>query len=499
MKNWFNNLKVKTKLLLSFFLMLIVIIASIGVSYYNSNRLINDAQWVAHTHQVIAKSEGLLSTTIDAETGQRGYLLTGLERYLEPFNKAMKLLPERLNEIKSLTSDNSNQQKRLLNLEKLIEQKTAELNQTISLKRNGKEDDALQVVRSDKGKILQDKIRIVIENMVSEENILLSKRMKSTEDGQKIMFFTLLFFLGFSLLIVIVLSIIISNSITKPIAILSNAVIQVSEGNYQSFISIDKTKNDEISTISKSFNHMIKTLRDTFENINLKSIELDKKNKELDQFSYIVAHDLKEPLRNISSLVGFLKEDAEDKLDGDDLENMNLIVSRAERMDRLISDVLSYSKLGKESIVKTTENITLILEEVIGDLQIVESKFNIELKGDFPVMNVERVFLRQVFSNIISNAIKYNENENGELVISYRQEGPFNIFSFQDNGPGIIPQYHEKLFKIFQTLHGEKREDSTGIGLATVKKIIEEMGGEITLDSDEGKGCNFEVKLPNMV
>jgi light-regulated signal transduction histidine kinase (bacteriophytochrome) len=239
----------------------------------------------------------------------------------------------------------------------------------------------------------------------------------------------------------------------------------------------------------------LKTYNDTFNSIIEKSTELEKKNKELDDFSYIISHDLKAPLRAISSLTCFLKEDVEDKLDGDDLEKMNLIISRTKRMDQLINDVLSYSKLGRESIVKTEEDTTLILEEVAGEVQTEGSAFNIKFEGNFPTMYVERIFLRQIFGNLISNAIKYNDKENGELIISYRNEDSFHNFSFKDNGPGIPSEFHEKIFEIFQTVHGQKRTDSTGIGLATVRKIIDSMGGEIILHAEEDQGCNFEVKL----
>lgn len=223
--------------------------------------------------------------------------------------------------------------------------------------------------------------------------------------------------------------------------------------------------------------------------------ELARRNEELDQFSYVVSHDLKAPLRAIGTLTEFLQEDLEGKLTPDLQKNFNLIISRTKRMQQLISDILEYSKLGKQQVKKEEVNTADLLKELSNDLNKTPETFSIDISGKFPVLNLQKVFLQQVFGNLISNAIKYNDKEKGLLRITYKENKRNHVFSFQDNGIGIEKAYQEKIFQIFQTIDGEKTEDSTGIGLATVKKLVQELKGKISVSSTFGEGSTFTVEI----
>lgn len=222
---------------------------------------------------------------------------------------------------------------------------------------------------------------------------------------------------------------------------------------------------------------------------------LEKANKELDKFAYVVSHDLKAPLRAISNLSVWIEEDIGDNLNADTRDHFNMLKGRVNRMESLINGILDYSRADR---VKSpnTEVITAEVIEEVRDLVIGESACNLSVNANLPKISTERLKFQQVVSNLISNAIKHNDKPIAEIGIEYREEDLFHVFTFSDNGPGIEKQYHEKIFVIFQTLKARDTFESTGVGLAIVKKIMDEIGGRIELESEPGMGSRFIVFWP---
>ncbi len=222
--------------------------------------------------------------------------------------------------------------------------------------------------------------------------------------------------------------------------------------------------------------------------------QIEKVNKELDQFSYIVSHDLKAPLRAISTLVGFVEEDLEGKLEGDVLDNFELIKSRVKRMEGLIKGVLEYSRVGRANEEKVEFSSYDAIKEVT--LGFNSDKFTIVIHNNLPKIEYNRTQFEQVVQNLISNGIKYHDKETGSIEVGYNSLDGFHEFYVKDDGPGIEPQYHDRIFGIFQTLQARDEIESTGVGLSIVKKIIEEHGGSISLESELGKGSTFSFTIP---
>ncbi|MGE5496627.1 MAG: PAS domain S-box protein, partial [Syntrophothermus sp.] len=225
--------------------------------------------------------------------------------------------------------------------------------------------------------------------------------------------------------------------------------------------------------------------------------ELERSNKELEQFAYVASHDLQEPLRMISSYITMLDRKYSDLLDDGARQYIHFAVDGAKRMADLIHDLLSYSRLNtrKESFKFTDLNI--ILDEVRRDLQVAIQEAGAELKiGDMPELKVDQSQIKQLFQNLIQNAIKFRGKEfrTSIDVTSEYKEGSW-IFSIRDNGIGISPEYHEKIFLLFQQLHGKDQYSGTGLGLAICKKIVERHGGRIWIESEEGKGSTFHFTL----
>jgi len=220
--------------------------------------------------------------------------------------------------------------------------------------------------------------------------------------------------------------------------------------------------------------------------------KLEKSNDELQEYAHIVSHDLKSPLRSIDALVSWLEEDNKEKLDVQSLQNINLIKSTLENMEDLISDILEYSSLtGNEKDIKPVD-IQKITDELLETL-LIPDHISLKIHKPMPTIRGDEVKLKQLFQNLISNAVKYNDKEKGLIEIEATDEGTFYEFSISDNGIGIDPKDQDKVFKIFHAVN--KSKDSTGIGLSIVKKIINLHGGDIWLDSELGKGTTFYFTL----
>lgn len=222
---------------------------------------------------------------------------------------------------------------------------------------------------------------------------------------------------------------------------------------------------------------------------------LEKANKELDKFAYVVSHDLKAPLRAISNLSTWIEEDLGDSFSSDTREHFNMLKGRVVRMEGLINGILEYSRADRVKSPNVCFDAREVFDEVF-DLLIVDNNLHVDISGLLPQMETERMKFQQVVSNLVSNAIRHNDKPDASLSIAIREDEQFHIFSFEDNGPGIEAQYHEKIFVIFQTLKARDSFESTGVGLAIVKKIIDEVGGKVMVESETGRFTRFTVFWP---
>lgn len=254
-----------------------------------------------------------------------------------------------------------------------------------------------------------------------------------------------------------------------------------------------------ISRIRKGYldlSSLLQTNAQQSEMLRLRTRELEQTVGDLDQFAYVASHDLKAPLRGISNLAQWISEDAGDALSAESHQQLEMLKRRVLRMDALVNGILEYASAGRTDPEKKEVNVSNLLHEIL-DLLTPPEGVSVNIETEMPSLYTPKAPFLQIWMNLITNAIKYGVPNGGEIRLGARQNdsGDYEYY-VADSGPGIEPRFHQKIFGIFQTLTPRDRQESTGIGLAVVKKLVERVGGRIWLESDIGTGACFWFTYP---
>jgi PAS domain S-box-containing protein len=262
--------------------------------------------------------------------------------------------------------------------------------------------------------------------------------------------------------------------------------VPVASAGYVNFygreITREKAAQNQLINLNAS-------LEQTVEALNLA-------NQELRDFAKVVAHDLKSPIRGVVTLSEWIARDYRDQLDEPGREQIALLEQRARKLNQIVDSILVYCGVGRTPMRKETVCLKTLLDRVIEDLRIPD-RIRVERKGDWPAMICERQRIAQVFHNLLSNAVKYDNNPEPHICLQARQTETEWTFSVTDNGPGIDPRYHHKLFQLFQTIEDGPQGRGTGVGLALIRKVVEDIyGGTVRLDSAANQGSTFTLSFP---
>jgi signal transduction histidine kinase len=251
-------------------------------------------------------------------------------------------------------------------------------------------------------------------------------------------------------------------------------------------ISLDRLLDNHETVVAEQD----KLLHAAVADLKRTNAELIRSNEELDQFANIASHDLRSPLRNIEHLSQWIMEDLGDTLTDRSREHLGLLRQRIGRMDRLLNDLLQYSRAGRKESRPAAVDTRALIGDVVEILHL-PPQFTVHVDENLPTLHTPPTALHRVFQNLIENAVKHRTRDDGTATISYEDLGDFVEFAVQDDGPGIAPQYHQKIFQIFQTLNRRDEVEASGMGLAIVRKTVEMYGGRIAVQSDVGKGAIF--------
>jgi light-regulated signal transduction histidine kinase (bacteriophytochrome) len=251
-------------------------------------------------------------------------------------------------------------------------------------------------------------------------------------------------------------------------------------------------------TEQRSTEEALRQLNDELEQrVKERTVELQRSNQDLQQFAYVVSHDLQEPLRMVRTYAQLLAERYRERLDADADEFIGYAVQGAGHMQQLIVDLLEYSRVQTRGQEFDRASCEELLSSVLGDLRTIMTESQASVTYDpLPNVYVDATQLRQVFQNLVSNALKFRGQEPPRVHIAAERQGSELVFSVRDNGIGLDQKQAERIFVIFQRLHTQREYPGTGIGLALCRKIIERHGGRMWVESEVGKGATFYFTLP---
>jgi len=296
-----------------------------------------------------------------------------------------------------------------------------------------------------------------------------------------------------------------------------DALQKAGQGNLERFDAIWKTKAGRVVDVSLTLSAVkdatgriigISTIarnvteRKRYEQrLAERNRELEKANLELDSFAYIASHDLRAPLRAISSFASFLEEDYSGKLDDQGRDFLNEIRKGADRLSRLIEDLLTLSRISRIKNPYENVNMNGLLKSVVERLRydIEANDVDLVFQHDLPPVYCDRIKMTEVFVNLVNNAIKFSSKDNLErpaVEVGYSDKGPEHLFYVRDNGIGLDPRYEKQIFQLFKRLHSGEKYEGSGAGLSIVKRIVDDHGGRIWVESGPGKGATFYLTIP---
>jgi signal transduction histidine kinase len=473
-------MKLSKQILLAFAVIILLSVAESYTNYMLSQKMQRNSEFLSRSETIIRNSNKTHKVIIDMQSSFRGYLLTDDTTFLDAYYTGIKSVPKFIGELRSLVKNEPTQSSILDSIGKIHLEWVDYSSQLINSRRSSTESYQRLFetkLKKQVGKKMNDEIarkfirfdRIEYALRKSHRAVLMS----STKTTHTIS----LIFLTFTVLVGIASTAYIVTLITGRIKSMVHLAENISKGQ---FTVVNDTRNDELTGLSRSLNIMSANLD---KNIR----ELKHRNAELNKFAYVVSHDLKAPLRGIHNVITWIEEDLQKELSPQLKKYLQIIPQRTRRMEALINGLLDYARISRKTQPELVDTNALVHE--IAD-SIVPRSFTTEI-DILPTLFAERLKLEQVFANLISNAVKYTPQEDGHISITCNELPHHYEFSVKDNGIGIDAGYHDKIFEIFQTLREKDEKESTGVGLAIVKKIIDEQQEIIKVHSVTGEGAVF--------
>jgi signal transduction histidine kinase len=441
--------------------------------------LLRSEAWVQHTWEVIYQVELIMSSAKDAETGSRGFLITGDDKYLQPATDARRELPGELDKFEWLTGDNPNQKPRITEMRAVLEQRLATLQLGIDTRRTEGIAGIRPLVISGTGKAQMDHLRKIADDMEAEERRLLEQRRATAKSNSHMAVFSIALASGLDFLLIVLMF--------RYFAQERSLRLQTEETAEKLAIAHAETaaKAEEVFKLNATLEERVKQ----------RTAELEATNRELEAFSYSVSHDLRSPLRTIDGFSLALEEDYTDRVDATGVDYIRRVRNGVQRMGQLIDALLQLSRITRAEINREEVDVSTMADVVAGDLVEQNPGREIVFRIEPGMKAVADPKLLQVaFENLMGNAVKFSGKVEHPVVEVGWDKEKKAIF-VRDNGAGFDMYYAEKLFNAFHRLHGDKDFKGSGIGLATVARVIRRHHGEIWADSKVDHGATFWFTL----
>lgn len=448
------------------------------VTYHSATLLSKNADSITHTLHVVNLIEQLKFHLFRAESGQRGYLITDDPEYLVPYNESnlkARMLLETLFKTETAIPE---QKEKFSRLFKLLNEKLDEMKAGIEFINNDQNRDAINLVKTDRDYKLTLEILGLIDDMEMAEQRYLETKRKENDANQSYVLRILL---------------------TTNLAGLCLAILAL----HYTFRSGIRIKN-LVHQIETTNLHLEETVELRTQELKHYLQELERSNKELEDFAFIASHDLQEPLRKIRAFGERLSKGFSEHLGEEGQDYLIRMQSASARMSRLIEDLLAFSRVTRRKREFAPVDLNALLTDVVENMDFAISEKNAVItQEELPTVDGDQSQLHQVFSNLISNSLKFvDEGKQPHITINspgykFLNDKKYIIVEVGDNGIGFDEKYKDRIFNLFQRLHGKNEYSGTGIGLAICRKIVESHNGLIDVRSQPGKGTTFSLLFPS--
>ena len=487
------------KIIAGFVLALAIWLTIGSLLYRHTSEQAQEARWLSHTYDALAKIQELLLRLTDAETARRGFVMSGSDRFLTHYSNAVERATTVFNQLRALTGDNPRQQRTCDALQPLIQQRFAVYSESIAVQLKPETAAAAQLRLTEKGQEIMENIRRLITEMVTAERGLLQQRRSGSESHlRRTQQFALAGFFAGSIMLSWVFLLLARENKRRR-----DAEEALRKSNEALELSVQKRTAELADALEahRQAEQAIKKLNEELEKrVVERTTQLENANKELEAFSYSVSHDLRAPLRHIDGFAEMLRDDASAVLGERSRRYLETISTSAKRMGALIDDLLVFSRMGRAEMRQTRFGMDRLVKEVLKEMKVELQRRRIEWEIDpLPEAWGDRTMLKQVWLNLLSNAVKYTRpRECAKVQIRCTRTSDRQLqFCVRDNGVGFDMQYSNKLFGVFQRLHHAEQFDGTGIGLANVRRIVHRHGGRTWAEAQVDLGAAFYFTLPD--
>lgn len=425
--------------------------------------VLDENQKVRHSDEVLNMAGESLKLVLDSETSFRGYIITTNDEYLVPWDKARSQFYETSEKLLKMVSDNPMQSTQVLKIKNLYDSWNTKALETLAFREKFNRDTPTETQKFRKK--LMDSIRSNFDEFIFSERKIRNSRWDDAEKASKKAIY-----------------VIIGLGIFLGCTLATMSLLQLKK--------LSKNYSTAYSSLSAATDHLEETVAQ-------RTLELTMVNKELEAFSYSVSHDLRAPLRGIDGFSQILVEDYGDKLDGEAIRYLGFIRSGVQKMGVLIDDLINLSRLTRAEFNLVEVDLSIVAAEIIKELELQ----NPDRKFEFINFNSHNVLadaglVRAALQNLISNAWKYSKTkEVSHIELGQVIKDGVVTYYVKDNGVGFDMRFYDKLFQPFQRLHNKEQFDGTGIGLATVARIIRKHNGTIWAESELGQGSIFYFTL----
>jgi signal transduction histidine kinase len=502
------SIRAKGRVLVS--IPLIAIFSVLGVLAYLQREQEASQQWVRHTQQVQVKSQELSTLLIDGQSSVRGHALTGEARFLAPYERAQARVVPVLGELGRLVADDPEQSRRVQELDPLVRQRMVQLKAVRDLV-GERESRHLAVVGSAQvvaevlqGKVVMDAVRRKIAELQSYEDQLLEQRLVRLRDQRHIVWTILPLSALLALAGGWLAASLFASGIATRLGVLAGNARRLA---YRQPMLPPIAGADEINALDRELHRTADLvlenearIQQLNRDLQTKVQELASTNQDLEAFTYSVAHDLRTPLRHIHGFVSLMVEDYGAQLAGEARTYLEHISRGTANMGRLIDDLLNLSRVGRQQVVPQAVGLGKLVAEVRDQVAQEADGRAVRFRiGELPFVECDAGLMRQVFHNLLANALKFTRPRSEALIeVGVEQRRGTTVLFVRDNGVGFNMKYADKLFGVFQRLHRQEDFEGTGVGLATVQRIVRKHGGDIWAEARLDRGATFYFTLSGL-